>query len=520
MPKLDLPDDVPFNNILLANELSYDSGEMLISHGKYFASLNTEQLLAYEEIVNSVNNDLGVMFFIDGYGGTGKTYLWNTLSFRFRSEGKIVLNVASSGIAALLLPGGRTAHSQFGLPLVLTEESCCTIAKKTDKSELLIAASLIIWDEAPMIHRWGIEAFERTLRDIMNEVVDGASNKPFEGKTIVFGGDFRQILPVIPRGSRAEVVHACINSSLLWCRCRVLSLTQNMCLQLSYDTIENNLINDFAKWILNVGDGKLGQSEDGESLVEIPDDICVKNSTNHVADIVDLIYPNLMQELSNINFFQDRAILCPTLEIVEKVNDYVMSLIPDDYKEYLSCDTVTKCDEDLGIDHRWITPEFLNDIKCSGLPNHSLKLKIGVPIMLLRNIDIASGLCNGTRLIVVELGTNVIGASFMEKSGKTEKVYIPRMNLIPSGANVSISFQRLQFPLCVCFAMTINKSQGQTLSAVGLYLPRSVFSHGQLYVALSRVKTRRGLKVLMLNDIGESCTSTINVVYPEVFQRI
>ncbi|MCH95805.1 ATP-dependent DNA helicase PIF1 [Trifolium medium] len=264
------------------------------------------------------------MFFIDGFGGIGKTYLWNTLSFRFRSEGKIVLNVASSGIASLLLPGGRTAHSQFGLPL----------------------------DEAPMIHRWGIEAFERTMRDIMKEADIGASNKPFGGKTIVFGGDFRQILPVIPKGSRADVVHATINSSILWRRCRVLRLTQNMRLQVSSKTEENDSIEDFAKWILNVGDGKLGKSEDGETLIEIPDDICVKNSKNHVADIVDLIYPNLTKELSNANFFQNRAILCPTLEIVEKVNDHVMSLIPGEYKEYLSCDAVTKCDEELGIDHR------------------------------------------------------------------------------------------------------------------------------------------------------------------------
>ncbi|CAJ2661810.1 unnamed protein product [Trifolium pratense] len=293
-----------------------------------------------------------------------------------------------------------------------------------------------------------------------------------------------------------------------------------MRLQVSSDIEENKSIEDFAKWILNVGDGKLGHSEDGETVIEIPDDICVKYSKNHVADIVDLLYPNLIAELSNVNFFQDRAILCPTLEIVEKVNDYVMSLIPGEYKEYLSCDTITKCDEELGIDHRWITPEFLNDIKCSGLPNHVLQLKIGVPIMLLRNVDVASGLCNGTRLIVVELGINVIGVSFMENSRKTNKVYIPRMNLIPSGANVSITFQRLQFPLCVCFAMSINKSQGQTLANVGLYLPRSVFSHGQLYVALSRVKNRKGLKVLVVNDVGEACSSTINVVYPEVFRKI
>jgi ATP-dependent DNA helicase PIF1 len=151
------------------------------------------------------------MFFVDGFGGSGKTYLWNVLSYRFRSEGKIVLNVASSGIASLLLPGGRTAHSQFGIPLVLTEESCCRIDKQGAKGELLKITSLIIWDEAPMINKLAFEAFDKTMRDIMNKHIPGASNLPFGGKTIVFGGDFRQILPVIPKGGRADVVHATIN---------------------------------------------------------------------------------------------------------------------------------------------------------------------------------------------------------------------------------------------------------------------------------------------------------------------
>jgi ATP-dependent DNA helicase PIF1 len=84
------------------------------------------------------------------------------------------------------------------------------------------------------------------------------------------------------------------------------------------------------------------------------------------------------------------------LELVEKVNDYVLSSVPGEEKEYLNCDTVLKCDEEVGIDRRWITPEFLNDIKCSGMPNHRFHFKVGVPVMLLKNIDVASGLCNGT----------------------------------------------------------------------------------------------------------------------------
>jgi len=95
--------------------------------------------------------------------------------------------------------------------------------------------------------------------------------------------------------------------------------------------------------------------------------------------------------------------MAPTLELVEKVNDYVMSLIPGECKEYLSCDTVLKCDEDIGIDRRWITLEFLNDIKCSGMPNQKLHFKVGVPVMLLMNIDVSTGLCNGVFAWLVDL---------------------------------------------------------------------------------------------------------------------
>ena len=366
--------------------------------------------------------------------------------------------MASSGIASLLLPGGRTAHSQFAIPLVLVEDSCCLIEKDGNKAQLLTMASLIIWDEAPMINRVAFEAFDRTLRDIMNNVIDGALDIPFGGKTIVFGGDFRQILPVVPKGCRADIVHATINSSPLWVGCKVLRLTENMRLRSGVDSVENAKLAEFAKWILDIGDGKVGGINDGEADIEIPNDIIVESSGNPVGDIVSSTYPDLLDNLENFSYFSDRAILAPTLELVEKVNDYVMTLIPGEERDYLSCDTVCRCDEDIGIDHRWITPEFLNDIKCFGMPNHKLSLKVGVPVMLLRNIDQSAGLCNATRLTVVSLGKNVIYARVIGGKHSGENVFIPRMNLMPSGANVSIKFERRQFPLVLSFAMTINKS--------------------------------------------------------------
>jgi hypothetical protein len=520
MPQLDNPIVQPYDNILLANELSYDSVEMLSKHDELFSSLNREQMFAYQEILSAVYGRRGQMFFVDGFGGTGKTFLWNALSFRLRFEGKIVLNVASSGIASLLLPGGRTAHSQFAIPLILVEESSCKIDKDSKKAELLAMASLIIWDEAPMINRLAFEAFDRTLRDIMTSVDDGAYVLPFGGKTIVFGGDFRQILPVVPKGGRADIVHATINSSPLWQWCKVLKLTKNMRLQFTSDGCGDESLREFAKWTLDIGDGKLGEVQDGEALVEIPADLLVDSSGDHLGDIVRATYPDILEGMKDPTFFQNRAILAPTLEIVERVNNYVMDLMPGEEREYLSCDTVCKCDEDVGIDRRWITTEFLNDIKCSGMPNHKLHLKVGVPVMLLRNVDVSSGLCNGTRLTIASLGKNIISANVVSGSHCGEVVYITRMNLVPSDANVSITFQRRQFPLCLCFAMTINKSQGQTLSNVGLYLPRPVFTHGQLYVAVSRVKTRKGLKILVTDDHGQPSNRTMNVVYHEVFQKI
>jgi ATP-dependent DNA helicase PIF1 len=255
-------------------------------------------------------------------------------------------------------------------------------------------------------------------------------------------------------------------------------------------------------------------------IVKIPEDILVKVVTNPIGDIVDAIYLDLLKNMFATIFFQDRAILAPTLDVVEQINDYVLSLIPGEFKEYLSCDSVSRCDQDDVIDHQWITTEFLNEIRCSGLPNYRLIIKVGVPIMLLRNLDVSTGLCNGTRLTVTYLGTNVIGAKIVTGSNIGDVVYIPRMKLLPSDAYVSISFYRRQFPLCVCFAMSINKSQGQTLGHVGLYLPRPVFTHGQLYVVVSRVQIRDGLKILISDGSDDCKNSTVNVVYPEVFQKI
>lgn len=482
--------------------------------------LTREQKSVYDEIMNCVMGGSSGFFFLYGYGGTGKTFLWKTLSAGIRSNGLIVLNVASSGIASLLLSGGRTAHSTFAIPLIINDKSTCNINQGSARAKLLLHAKLIIWDEAPMMNRFCFEAFDRTLRDIMASQNKDNLEKPFGGKVVVLGGDFRQILPVIRKGTRQDILGAAVNSSKIWKSCKVLKLTANMRLTTSPGDSDRQDISQFAEWILKIGDGDNKSNELGESDIDIPEDLLIPECSHPLKLLVEFAYPSLSQNMKNSKYFEERGILAPTLESVEQVNDFVISSIPGDETEYLSSDAVCQSDENSEVQGEWFTPEFLNEIKCSGIPNHKLKLKVGVPVMLMRNIDQAAGLCNGTRLLVNELGKNVIGATVLTGTNIGERILVPRMNLVPSDPGLPFKFQRRQFPLALCFAMTINKSQGQSLSHVGIYLPKPVFTHGQLYVAVSRVKSRKGLKILILDDDQRVCKSTKNVVYREVFDNV
>ena len=134
--------------------------------------------------------------------------------------------------------------------------------------------------------------------------------------------------------------------------------------------------------------------------------------------------------------------------------------------------------------------------------------------MLLRNLraGLGNGLCNGTRMIVVRLGHRAIEAEIASGVNKGKSVLIPRITLIPSDTQFPFTLKRCQFPIRPCFAMTINKAQGQTLDFVGVYLTQDVFTHGQLYVALSRVRNSTCVAVLTNNTDGY----TKNIVYNEV----
>jgi len=172
------------SNQLINEERSYNTSQLAEQVHQNIPLLNQEQHQIYDKVMQAVNNNEGSCFFIDGPAGTGKTFLYNTLLAKIRLHSDIAIAVASSGIAASLISGGRTAHSRFKIPLKIDEFSTCNISRNSQLARLINTAKLFVWDEAPMMHKFVFEAVDRTFRDITQ--VD----KPFGGKVFVFGGDF------------------------------------------------------------------------------------------------------------------------------------------------------------------------------------------------------------------------------------------------------------------------------------------------------------------------------------------
>ncbi len=199
------------------------------------ALINFEQRAAHDEITYALSTVKpaaaagGGLFFIDGPGGTGKSFLLELLLHHERKDGFVPIVTASTGIASTLLPGCRTAHSRFHIPINIAAESICSIMKNSSLAKLLRdpRVRLIIIDEAPMLHRHVIECLDRTLRDLRS-----CPNSPFGGLVVVLAGDFRQCLPVVQNGSEGVIIRASIFSSKIWANFRILQLRVNMRLRL------------------------------------------------------------------------------------------------------------------------------------------------------------------------------------------------------------------------------------------------------------------------------------------------
>ncbi|PWZ34044.1 UDP-arabinopyranose mutase 3 [Zea mays] len=396
-------------------------------------SLNEEQRAAYDKIMSAVDTDQGGLFFVDG--------------------------------------PGRTAHSRFKIPLTIDDGAVCSFTKQSGIAELLRKASLIIWDEASMTKRQAVEALDNSMRDIM-----GRPALPFGGKTIVFGGDFRQVLPVVRKGSRAQVVASSLRMSYLWESMSHLKLVSNM-----------RAKNDpwFAKFLLRVGGGTEDTNGDGD--IRLPDDVCVpySGSDSDLDNLIDFAFPNLNENMSDSTYITSRAILSTRNDWVDMINVKMIDRFQGEHMVYHSFDSA------MDDPHNYYSPEFLNTLTPNGLPPHVLTLKIGCPVILLRNIDPANGLCNGTRLVVRGFQRNIIDAEIVLGQHVGKRIFLPRIPLCPSDEEMfPFQFKRKQFPVRLSFAMTVNKAQG--------FCPARMES---LFVGLSYNKPKKSVATAIVREV-------------------
>jgi hypothetical protein len=424
--------------------------------------------------MTTTNN--GDIIFLDAPGGTGKTYLINLILAKVRLSQKIALAVASSGIAATLLHGGRTAHSTFKLPLNLhaTDSPTCNISSRSGLAKLLQKTTLIVWDECTMAHKGAFEALDRTLQDLRQ------NSSPMGGITLLLAGDFRQTLPVfIPMETYQKNYSPHKHAS-----------TPHTSRQRHHHHLYHHTIHNFTptnrRW--QTIPRPFGQPHHRTRTTQ--------------EELLQHVFPDITANYKRQNWLSVRAILAPRNDIVRELNHTLLQSLPGQTITYKSIDTVPDIDNIVNY-----PVEFLNSVIPSGMPPHKLELKEGTPIMLLRNLD-APKLCNGTRLIVKTLHTNLIEANIAIGQYSGQMVLIP---LIPS--DCPFHFKRLQFPVQPSFAMSINKSQGQTLKVAGLFLTVPGFSHGQLYVATSRVGNPANLFYLAQGH------RTVNVVYNSDYNK-
>ncbi|XP_056697998.1 uncharacterized protein [Spinacia oleracea] len=326
--------------------------------------------------------------------------------------GEIVLLTATPGIAAANIPSGRTTYSRFKIPIDTEASLACDVSKQESLAALIHATTLIIWDE-----------------DLM-------------------------VLPVLPRKTQLEAVAVSLVSSSLWPKLTKSRLTEN---------IRAREDPGFYEFLLALGNGEL-QTPDN-SLVHLPSEVLkpLEDGKDPITDLTTLTFP----ELDLNNFSSD---IFTTREILTPMNDDVYSINMDLIKKFLGVSVVyrsfnTMLDKNCNV----YPTEFINTPCPGGMSPHELTLKMGSPVILLRNVLPSSGLCNGTRLICKGFFPSLIQCVIITVHRKGKYVFIPRVKLRPTASSkYPILFQRKQFPIKLNFAMAINKSQGQKLSQVKL----------------------------------------------------
>lgn len=480
------------------------------------SQLTQNQKSAYKILIKAIesrdgNSRDGFLFYLGGSAGTGKTFLLNLIITRVKLRKKLIVAVASSGLAATNLLAGQSANSMFQLDSLTPNDKNCEL--------LLKKCQVIVWDECSMIDiDETLMPLDRRLRHLRK-----SPKTPMGGVIMIFAGDFRKTMAY-------DGFEASLKNWKFWPKVRQVDLGEEKAFRFIWSQSESSLdeqhsIDVFEEHLLNIGEGTFPFEPADTNIINIPDDFCVfiKNQR----DLVRAIYQEThWTRRKSLEWLSQRVILAPTNRLVNQHHQIIERQIwrRQKSKYYKSID------RECSSEQNGVTKQVLNSLLPRAFPPHLLALQVGVPIMLLRQLD-AQKLTTGTRLRVDSLHKNYIVATILTGLSQGERVHIPRVLIRQDqdeqysrrrhasnaakqrgsrNAHANIRLERFQFPVQLAYSMTINKGQYLAqLRHVGLDLSTTCFAHGQLYGAMSRASQATNLFVLSTN---RSLQRTRNII--------
>ena len=313
-----------------------------------------EQLAAQAVLLAAIGGEGSNVISIIASAGCGKSLFVSGLTWQLRSQGKIVVNVAASALAATLLPGGTTAHSSFRIPIPATESSFCGF--KSSERELMKRCSCIFYDEVSMVSPEIANTLDRSLRDIMR-----TPDQPFGGKVVVFLGDFKQLLPVVPAMKYVSTVKDCE----WWSSCCVLTFTKN------FRAATNA---EYCSFLDDVGNGRV-------THITVPPASLAQDEQ----DLMHRVYGDISTATQTGNL-----IMAFTLETCKKINKACMAAMTGESWDAAAYDDVKD-----NKDPDCYTDEYLAELTLHGVPPSVLPMTKGARYMITKNYDISAGVCNG-----------------------------------------------------------------------------------------------------------------------------
>ena len=476
--------------------------------------LSAEQLRIVAFCLKAMNDPSGQtkFVFVNAPAGYGKTHLARAIASCLRGHGHSICCTATTALASVLHEGGRTAHSAYGIPV--SDDShleCDDTARKFWGSRHRHAH---LWDEAPSCDKKNFEAVEEMFRDLFD------STRLFGGvPLIVLMGDFRQTAPILPDSCENRSIYASIKMSHLWSHVKEFTLTRNF----------RQTDAQYMQQLQRIGDGTCAQdpnTTNDEFLVERPGYSYVPipcRVTYNLRHAIEHAYPGFYDTGALSEFDQTHsAILCARNRHVDEINELMQTIISRTQEtpihilhsrdtKYEALDTETESH---------FSHKFLDTINDPGVPPHTLKLQQGDICFLTRNIGVKHGNTNNTKVQIIHINARAKVITFRNLATGNDHP-LSRISFIlsvRSKKRKAINFQihRRQFPLHLAYAMTINKSQRQTLQQVALDLREPCFAPGQLYMALGQVPEPTRILVLSTAKYKNKNNSLAPLCLPRV----